>query len=68
VIKLLVADSESHAVTIKSLLESEGIKVVIVTSNVSYAPGILGVYNGFVPYDVFIPEADLEKAKELLKA
>ncbi len=65
--KLFVARDEEQALFIKSQLEEVNIKVVIVTSNDSYLPGILGVSNGRVPYDIFVPESDLVKGVEILK-
>jgi hypothetical protein len=66
-IKLLTAENESHAIHIKAILESGGLKVAMSTSNQSFLPGTIGVNNGIVPYDIYIRESDLTKAKELLK-
>ncbi|MDB5259975.1 MAG: putative prokaryotic signal transducing protein [Candidatus Nomurabacteria bacterium] len=66
-IKLIETGDEGGALYIKGLLESQGMKVVISSSNNSYMPGVMGVYNGMVPYDVYIRDTDIEKAKEILK-
>ena len=65
--KLFVARDEVQALFIKGQLESVNIKVVIVTSNDSYLPGIIGVSNGRVPYDIFVSESDLAQAVKILK-
>ncbi len=65
-IKLYVARDEAEAISIKSYLEGDGVKVGMSTSN-NNLTGIFGVSNGLVQYDLFVKEEDKEKAVKLLK-
>lgn len=65
-IKLYVANNEGDALMLRDYLESEGVNVVLNTSN-SNMIGIFGVSNGLVQYDLFVREEDKEKGIQLLK-
>ncbi len=64
---VVVVFSESEAVRIKSLLQSENIKAFISASNSDMSSGIFGISNGAVAYDIFVREEDMKKAIEILK-
>lgn len=66
-IKLLTTNNEIEAKLIQGRLKEEGIRSYSMTSNQNYDPGIFGINSGMVPYDIFVAEEDLEKAKEIIQ-